>query len=689
MRGFVALLLAVGVFCVLGTRADAMGRQPALQMLGPAVAGAGFSMLYTSNWEGRTQFFAADPSGREPVGQLSFVPPFTCDSRQFGSCVFDPLPSPDGRNLLFYSGQVGYSAYGVVDYYTLWVERLDGGGPRLISSGTFDSVDGRGPEEGLAAWSPDSRHFAYLDRCCLFGSTPGAELHVVSADGSNDRIVNSSPSLAQTAAIAWTKDSHRVRAAPPAPGPSGGVLLSPNGKWKANFWQPAYAAAKRLVIESLRGSRPLAVLDAAPWGVDPAWSPDSRLLAYVAPDGIRVLDLGTRKTRLLSHDPSTYLKWAPDGSLLGYIHGSRTSGGIGGPGDLRTVTLHGHVRIVVSAGEPYGGLVWSFAWMRRPNGLHYPAPPAVGGIYTGQAVTALAADGDRVAYITCAGVFLWAPPDAAATQIAKPQITDEPCSNFEEMPSVALAGDRVVYVDEYGGNTSNWSARGVSLGPTPGSVVLVSGAETCCLAEMEAAGSGGLLVFSSRALVANSRNVEWVIRSAGATGCPCQEIARFVQPLEVSSPIDDVDAGRIVIDRPDAVRILDSSGEQLLAVPPSAEVQCEATFRHCPSFAALSGNDLVVDAGAEFRDYDASTGALLHSWQPVTSREGRLEHVLQDTAHGLVAYTVNGEVHLLRLTDGADAVITAGSLARFDDAGLVYATGARIEIVPYDQLPLH
>ncbi len=44
---------------------------------------------------------------------------------------------------------------------------------------------------------------------------------------------------------------------------------------------------------------------------------------------------------------------------------------------------------------------------------------------------------------------------------------------------------------------------------------------------------------------------------------------------------------------------------------------------------------------------------------------------------------------MLRLTDGNDATIATGSYARFMDAGLVNADGARLNLVPFNQLPLH
>jgi hypothetical protein len=61
--------------------------------------------------------------------------------------------------------------------------------------------------------------------------------------------------------------------------------------------------------------------------------------------------------------------------------------------------------------------------------------------------------------------------------------------------------------------------------------------------------------------------------------------------------------------------------------------------------------------------------------------------VLQDLGHGLAAYVLEGQVHLLRLADGVDAVVGAGTLARFMNAGLVYAGGSRLHLVPYDRLP--
>jgi len=61
---------------------------------------------------------------------------------------------------------------------------------------------------------------------------------------------------------------------------------------------------------------------------------------------------------------------------------------------------------------------------------------------------------------------------------------------------------------------------------------------------------------------------------------------------------------------------------------------------------------------------------------------------LEDVSHGLATYTYNGQLHLLRLGDGADRAVAEGTLARFTGTGLAYVDGARIRLTPYSQLPL-
>ena len=139
--------------------------------------------------------------------------------------------------------------------------------------------------------------------------------------------------------------------------------------------------------------------------------------------------------------------------------------------------------------------------------------------------------------------------------------------------------------------------------------------------------------------------------------------------------------------------VLDANGSQLLSVPV------------VPLAAALSGNDLVILRQGELLDFDAATGTQTHAAAPRRRERPRMRSSTavrpsptapvrptahaQDAARGLVAYVLDGQVHLLRLSDGKDEVVGAGRLARFMDAGLVYADGSRLHLVPFAALPLH
>src|SRR2546428_6714455 len=81
-------------------------------------ARAPLRILYASDWNGPTQIFALDPTGRAPLAQITFDRPEPC--HWTAACGFtDPLPSPDGRRLAFHSG--GAFSGG----RTLWLARAD------------------------------------------------------------------------------------------------------------------------------------------------------------------------------------------------------------------------------------------------------------------------------------------------------------------------------------------------------------------------------------------------------------------------------------------------------------------------------------------------------------------------------------------------------------------------------------
>jgi hypothetical protein len=144
--------------------------------------------------------------------------------------------------------------------------------------------------------------------------------------------------------------------------------------------------------------------------------------------------------------------------------------------------------------------------------------------------------------------------------------------------------------------------------------------------------------------------------------------------------------------------VLDKDGRQLLMIAfPDSEVLS----------AALTGNDLVVLVDGELEVYDASTGELLRAWPMANVASGgrcgteawrcpELRLRFESAARGLAAYVLDGSVHLLRLSDGADAAIESGPAvaAELTNAGLFYAYQGvdpwpgRIRFIPFGRLPL-
>jgi hypothetical protein len=131
--------------------------------------------------------------------------------------------------------------------------------------------------------------------------------------------------------------------------------------------------------------------------------------------------------------------------------------------------------------------------------------------------------------------------------------------------------------------------------------------------------------------------------------------------------------------------LLDRNGNRLLSLPVS------------PLAAQLAGTDLVLLVPGELRDYDTRSGALLHTWPMPAVPSGpecalrycdSTDLVLSDAARGLVTYTLNDQIHVLRLADGTDRTVATGFDPRFMNDGLVYADNARIHLVRYDNLPL-
>jgi Tol biopolymer transport system component len=514
-----------------------------------------------------------------------------------------------------------------LDLGALWIARADGREPRLLTT-----------TQGCAMWAPDSLHVAYRT---------GDGVHLINVDGSGEHVVAPPPRW-------WTDCSAQT-----------------SGR--------------------------------------PARSPDGRWIAFAATDGIRVTDMrapSAHFSRLLTHDHGFDLTWSPDSRSLAYIEGQFPGLDSISSRDLRVVGVDGRVRTVVAADHAYGGRIVSLAWTRPPKGTRYRTPEAAPAkLVTSDSdhadglIERLAADGDHVAYVSCLRVHVWAPaqqtdvtvggnPLVAATPPAFCD-TDPGGRNFDY--DLALAGDRVAYATRAGGLSYRWTMSASTLGSAT-STVLATGTSSMGIdfpygvAGM-LAGSGPLLVYSYWHTPMSTANIlDEEIRRVDADGCPCPVIASNAGP---DVPLD-VESGRIVAADDKATRVLDAQGGVLVTIPVA------------PLAAQLTGSDLVLLVRGRLLDYAASSGDLRQTWplpdvpsggETGDPNNGRaipsgVRLALEDAAHGLVTYVLDEQVHVLRLADGKDATVGPGRLARFIAAGLVYADGARIRLIPFDRLPL-
>lgn len=645
-----------------------------------AAGPSGLRILYASDWTGPMEIFAADPFGRGPIQQVTFAPP-EGSCHWAAACGYTrPQPSPDGRRLAYWSTADVEGDRTA----TLWIARADGTHPRRLGS-AFD-----------AAWSPDSRRLAYL--------APDG-VHVLSASGT-DRIVDRAPTQNDYFhAVRWSPDGGSLAFIS-----HGRVIVLRRGHednlgggdWPNSLaWSPdgrriAFSNNEGVFVGTSSGGLQRLVYrddSSSPrcWQQpELAFSPDGRRLAFQLGGTPGFLDTHTWRSRTV-HDFGRDIAWSPDGRSLLLAQGCERPDGFWlESGNVEAITPAGHVSTLVSAKGSYGGQIVSAAWTMPPDSARYGPARPVTGIFAGGPVQRLAADAGRVAYVACGRIEVWTPATDATVQ-AQPGGTSgclSPFSREAHVGSLAIAGDRLLWWWADLGNAYGWSMREAIVGSQPVDVAKGGGSLGCTPAHGTgtAVGAGSLLVMSSWTSHCSNGAVvdQQTLQRVDAGGCPCTAIS--ISP-SLYVPLD-VDENRIVASGNNETRILAADGTILLSLP-------------VPTLAAqLSGSQLVLASGNTLRVYDATSGALDATW-PLPS--GPVGHdcdgyadpscgrfppspppvTLEDVAHGLAAYILDGQVHLLRLTDGADRIVGYGTLARFTDVGLVYADGARIRLTPH------
>jgi WD40-like Beta Propeller Repeat len=572
--------------------------------------------------------------------------------------------------------------------------RADGSDARLVSP----NANGFPSNNGGVFWSPDSRRLFYGSGDTVKGSgiwTVGV------AGGPPRRITRGfdfSPSVSpdgrSIAFIRYTKGlvvRRNGRGRIVARNVWGRPVWSPNGKWIAFRGVDTLRVVRPTGgLVQVRSAVPRYCITAClPPGV--VWSLDSRRLAYEVRNGIEIAARSGGAARLLVRGTTQELDWSPRGGAVAFV----TTGGVG------IASLRGQIGTLVGfgPGEALPGLAWSLARTDLPYRPPKEAPlvrVSARELEARVPIRQLSADGDRVAYWLCPhSLGIWrigetqqvalGPATLAACRV--PTVPQAPGSTVYDL---ALAGDRLAYLTVFGGNTTGWELRLTGLDRRDEGVKVDAGSQTTGNLDPpelgDVIGSGPALVYGSRSRFApDPSRPEAIWRLDGATPVKVASAPSDLKPLAL-------DEGRIVVRRADgSLELLDLVGARL------------RSFDVAALGAALAGDDLVVLVRGELRDYSASTGNLLSVWPlPDVPSSGRcrdyscpgIRLTLDDAARGVVVYTLDGVVHLLRLRDGANVTVPGATAAEITDAGLFYAYPGeepwpgRIRFMPFDELPL-
>jgi hypothetical protein len=210
----------------------------------------------------------------------------------------------------------------------IWVMNADGSDPVQVAAADNVSVP---------SWSPDGSTIAYSAR--LEGRT---EIHLVSADGTNDRIVHAEGAEG-TFAVFSAKFS-----------PDGTELLFDRGT-DSGF---------DIFVMNVDG-RGVRALTSTGNDYDPHWSPDGTQIAFTRQEIVEVdgqsratSDIflmnadGTDVRRLTdggSNATNLYAEWSPDGTKIAYLAGIT-----GGPGSLVVMNADGSDPTVLAEGDVLG-----------------------------------------------------------------------------------------------------------------------------------------------------------------------------------------------------------------------------------------------------------------------------------------------------------------------------------------------
>lgn len=585
--------------------------------------------------------------------------------------------SPDGRRLAFVRPREVETE--------LYVVNADEAAPRLLA------------RSGWFAWSPDGRKIAYTE-------IEGAEIaiSVIGVAGGRRTRLTSRGGLRVT----WSPDGRKLafvrdealyvinadetgrRRLAPGVRVFGEPSWSPDGRLA---FYPCCDTGFGVVNSDGTGLRRLVGRGV----LLPAWSPDGRRIALTGDlttrSGTRLHGTflirpdGTGLRRISALDTTTRAAWSPDSRELAVVDLP----------DVWVIAVAGGAGRRLTEGWRYGYGNSEPQW--HPRGLSTaklggryvsPANPTdslVQGdvVLTRHPVDRLAADGQWVAY-AAAACEAWDPRAQSLIRFAR-------CSASDRTFGPGFARDRVAwsFMSPFMGG-DNWAVLTNRLDvPAHEPVTFPSGGTSQRnLPTTAFVGDGDLLVFSTWGPCRISMSPPCASEPKTNGALYRLDGERAIRITSSPGPLTplSVDAGKILVDHEDGrLELLTADGTSLRTFSLNAAILRGAL---------LQGRNLVVLTTSAIEVTDAETGAFLRRWPPLAESAQ-----LVDVQDGVAVLVSGTEIHLLRLSDGREAVIAApGSgpvLAQLEPSGLFYSYRVvdakypgRVDFVPFDRLPL-
>jgi len=285
-------------------------------------------------------------------------------------------------------------------------------------------------------------------------------------------------------------------------------------------------------------------------------------------------------------------------------------------------------------------------------------------------IESLAMDGSRIAYAVqgsgsgCTKVFVWnVANDSAALASGKATCGADSTSTGGGVTEVAIAGTRLAWVVNQGGNTESSDSLYTASLPGPKERLLVSTVRTGSVDGTLTGGWIGGLVGSGDRIAVN----RWTTNESGEvqTGTLQRVGARLTTVSNGMTALhaQELDQRRVAVLRASgdvAVYDVDSGGLYVTVKPSSAR-----------QVALRKDYIVVLTRTKSLEIYNSHTGAFVRKWSVVAGASQL------DVHSGIAVYAAGRTVHALRLSDGSDAIVATAPRAieglAIEPPGLVYA----------------